>query len=445
MKKELKERLEQSLQTLIPQVLWNKLDGYGGALEQYFEGTLETGGEEDNFRALRGIIREEINYLKAYEQENQGDTDVRQSLKSTSEGSGASSSTETQYLQPDLGSYEKKRRQALAEHSANLAEGEARIIDFRQTYLSGQVLTPDQAHALLESPVASYLPEALLVESHIPLDHEAEILDYDRRAEMPEVDHRITIKAEPPGEIYTIQYAQRDLLADEDPSTPGVNYRVCIYEDTNTRHLKSPDSWRLKYWSRAGLKKTTFLWPGSLLDALQIQGRWLARRYGWEEEDAVWFILTGSPPRLSALKIGVQFAGRKTAIKMEIAPWVSADVVRENYYKTQRQMLAKGVRELPLRSLEVFQFVQREARKKGELPSWPELARSWNHENPEWAYGDFRGLRQTYQRTRANLLPSYGLPQSKPLPPEARAEIEASEKRLVKSLQAAREEPQPAR
>lgn len=437
-REKLKIRLERSLRTNIPQVVWKRLGGYGGALESYYDRSLEGGEEETNFRALRGIIEEELVYLEEYEREKEGL--VRNAEPEFAAATPrATDLTGAEYLEPDLGEYEKQRRQALAEHAARLAGGEREVVDFRRAYLDGEVLKPEQAYVLLESAAACYLPESLFESSYIPLQHQAELVGYERRADKPKIDHRVTVKVDPPGVLCTVQYAPRDPCSKEDPVDPAVDYRVCVTEDEEDhRRVKAPNSWRLKYVGRHGLKKTSFVWPMSLLDILRRQSDLLAKRYDWRGEDAVWFFLTGEPPKLSTLKLGVRLNmwGHKATINLEVAPWVSADMVKENYRKVQRQVLGKRSHELPLRSLAVFRFVERKTREAGELPSWPKLLTSWNAENPEWEYSNFRGLYQTYHRTYDKLLSPLQLPKSKPLPPEAKVELKAREERLIQFLRA---------
>ncbi len=420
----------------IPRTLCNKLDRDRWT-EDYHKRELEQGGgEEANFQALRGRVKEELAYLEEYKREMAGVTE--ESGTETEEGreeETGSSDYCSKYFEPDLGEYEKERRLALAEWMARQADNDEEVADFRSRYLEGRVLEGAQAYAFLESPAACYFPAEWFEGSYIPPKHKAEIVSYDRAVGKPKIGHRVTVEVNPPGVARTVRYAP---YQGPMPGGEPADYRVCAYRDEAHTVPKPPCSWPLTYRDKYGLKETVYPWPTSLLYDLRERSILLAKTYDWKEEDAVWFFLTGEPSGLSALTLGFRISARgsKATINLEVAPWVSPDVLKKNYQKVQSQVLTERPHELPIRSLAVFRFVERKIRKRGKLPSWPELLESWRAENPEWAYKNFRSLRQVYYRTRNNLLPSYRLPESKPLPQEVQAELEKRFQRVRERAEA---------
>jgi hypothetical protein len=305
-----------------------------------------------------------------------------------------------EYFEVELGDYERERQRAFAEVMAREVSENEQVVGFRQDYLGGRVLTPDQAHALLESPAARYFVIELFLELKIPAaEHRAEILGrYERLRDAPDdVDHRVTISVDPPGVTRKVRYARHEApVTDSDQ----IDVQHCAFKDSEHTVMKMPDEVLLRYRDRDGVRQVTHIWPESVLDELRHRSRMVARMYGWEEEDVVWFFLTGDAPELNALRLNVRFtAGNLPTITITAAPWVSAETIKKNAHKVQSQVLLKGNYALSLRSIAVLRFVERNIRERGKRPPWPELKEGWNQERPEWRYQSYRGLRQTYYRT----------------------------------------------
>jgi hypothetical protein len=430
-KAELKAKLERTLRRKIPRVTWDRLSGFGGAVEQYYEGSLELdGGEEDDFRALKGIFAEELKYLERYEQEKAGvAVEVHETQAAGDALSAQKRDAELRYFDVELGDYEKERQRAFAEAVAREANRDEEVVSFRRDYLGVNTLTPDQAYSFLESPAAGYFMADLFLNLQVSAArHRAEIVgQYERvRDAFNDVDHRVTVRVDPPGITQRVRYARR-----ESPVTDGdqIDIRHCVFKDSEGAVMKTPDEVLLRYRGREGAREVAHIWPDSVLDELRRRSSMLANIYGWKEEDMVWFFLTGEAPRLSTLTLNVRLtAGKLTTITMTAAPWVSAETIKKNYQKVQRQVLVKGNHALSLRSIAVLRFVERNIREKGKLPRWTGLLDRWNQEHPEWKYQSYRGLRQTYYRAldavvyaparlpKANLTPA--------LEEKAREEIE---------------------
>ena len=350
---------------------------------------------------------------------------------------------EGRYFEVELGECERERQKAFAEVMTRYlaynedALGNREIANFRQDLLGDSLLSAEQAYALLESPAAQYFHASWFEEWGIPVvGHVSEVVGrYDPGRRKGEVDHRVTVRVDPPGITRAVRYAHPDLPA---LANSEEDRRACfIYKDNGA--VVEPFE-RLRYRAKDGLKDTVLVWPGSLLDYIsRFTAKW-ARMYKWEEEDMLWALLTGEAPRLSALKVNVRHSlGNQTTITLAVAPWVGADVVEKNYRKIQRQVLVRG-NHAPERSIAVLRFVERVIREEGKRPTWEKLWRRWNREKPHWAYKDYRGLRQAYERTLKKVVhATYRMPEAKPSP-AAEERGEAMRKRFINAL-----EPQQAR
>jgi hypothetical protein len=292
------------------------------------------------------------------------------------------------------------------------------------------VLTLEQAYAFLESPAARYVAADLFLELQIPAaEHGAELMDrYERVRDAPnDVDHRVTVRVDPPGVTMRVRYARPGR-----PVTDGdqIDVRHCVFKGTKREAMQTPDEVLLRYRGRDGVREVAYIWPGSMLDGLRYASSMLARRYGWKEEDAVWLCLTGEAPKLNPLTINVRFtAGNPPTTTLTAAPWVSAETIKRNYQKVQGQVLVKGNHALSLRSMAVLRFVEKDIRERSKRLPWRELLVRWNQEHPEWKYQDYRGLRQTYYRTlNAIVHAPVRLPESKPSPRVQRRSREALER-----------------
>jgi hypothetical protein len=122
---------------------------------------------------------------------------------------------------------------------------------------------------------------------------------------------------------------------------------------------------------------------------------------------------------------------------MEAAAWMPAEIIAENFRSIQRQVLTKGSNRLPVRSLEVCAFVERNIQGADKERLWPDLWRKWNAENPDKSYGDYRGFRQAYFRNMPKILQSYEPPKTKPSPKVEKRTQEIQERiaRLLETLE----------
>jgi hypothetical protein len=300
----------------------------------------------------------------------------------------------------ELSEYEKERQRAFAEILARLASKEKEVIEFRRDFLGGALLTREQAHNFLESPATRYFGLDFFEAWEIPLiKHQAEIVEYDEGLGKSEIDHRVSVRVDPPGTVKSAQYAPHWVPAIGD----GTIRKVCSYSDREHTQAKHPNEHPLTYRDREGFKARVYPWPFSVLDELRRRCNRLARLYSWEEEDMVWVFLTGEAPSLPALKLRVKYTQSGPRITLTAVSWISAEAVKRNVEKSQKQILVKNPRELPSRSLAVLRFVEKVKRTEGERPPWSDLLSQWNRDHPQWSYRSWRGFAQTYRRTLDNV------------------------------------------
>jgi hypothetical protein len=310
----------------------------------------------------------------------------------------------------ELGDIESPRSKALEEYIAKLASCERSVYGFRDWYLNGGVLLPEQARALLSSPAAAYLPPHYFNpqrELHVPLvghvatPPEMEPVDIDENGPYTPVK----VFVDPPGRKLTAKVrGTKELLI---PSEDGRPQRVTVSGYSVLNELRRVSS-RLLRWRP------------------------------WNEEETNWFVLTGEPPAMPAAS-GRYRASRTPiitygTITMTIQPWVSAKTVRDFYQRLQSRLKEKKPRAPSERNLAVFRFVidqQRvelpgaagdafERMKPPKLvrPPWRTLLERWNHIHPEgdeWHYKeeDVRNFYKDFKRAeKAVIHPAYKIPTS---------------------------------
>jgi hypothetical protein len=415
------------------EVLWHQLEN-DHTLSEYSQGYYDKND-------VLGEAREKIREAHELSQALGG---ARRPQRRENGGKESRRSLQEEYFEVDLGDYEEKRARAYEEVLAREAGFTQEIANFRRGLLGDRLLTLEQAHDLLESPAARFLQPALFEQWRIPLTgHTAELLEYESSHDEREIDHRATIRVEPPGVTKTVRYANDD-AAEIDGKT--VDWHWYLHLDAEGRMGIHPERRVLRYRDRDDLKEEMWVWPGSALDALRgFSARW-ARISGWEEEDMNLWLLCGRPPRLDPLTAKVRYKiGFPLTIDLTVHPWVPAETVLENYLKIQRQLLGKENHRLKLRSLDVLRFVENGIREEGTRPPWRRLLERWNTERPaQDHFRDLRNFARVYKATLDRVAHySFYLPRRKPLSPAAKkkrdkkvAEGEAFMERFAASLEA---------
>lgn len=140
----------------------------------------------------------------------------------------------------------------------------------------------------------------------------------------------------------------------------------------------------------------------STLDRLASRLAWC---YSWRERAAARFILTGRTPELLSMAVGFgegerDYVPNTAQVQITADIGVSVEEVAEAFKTAQRQILGGDNRKRE-RALEVARFVARQIREHGKRPPWTTIWERWNEEHPtkeEGHYGDYRAIRQTFER-----------------------------------------------
>ena len=145
---DLVNKMQRAVRRPIPRVLLNKLSGFGGAIENYLDGTLEEGGgEKENFRALKGIVREELKYLDEYDRETK--SSPSRAFEVDPEAALLTGKTAEDWVFDD---YERARARALSEYMAMAADQHPAVTEFRDRTLGGNLLSAEEALNVLNTP-----------------------------------------------------------------------------------------------------------------------------------------------------------------------------------------------------------------------------------------------------------------------------------------------------
>jgi hypothetical protein len=134
----------------------------------------------------------------------------------------------------------------------------------------------------------------------------------------------------------------------------------------------------------------------------------------WGDDDASWFVLTGSytppiaTPTVDTRVAGIEGGPEIGTITLTVDPWLPAETVAEMYKKAQREMLDRKPHQVSRSRLRLLEFVE----SWGEGNTWRECMDLWNVHNPEEKYKDLRNFRKAYRQVRALVLePGYHVAQ----------------------------------
>ncbi len=421
-------------------VLWQQLE------KEHYVGEFRQGdvNEEEILRKAREKLSVARELVYAFDGQVSAPHKQRDDEK---EGGASSSKPDERYFDVDLSDYERERARAYEEILAREAalnqgpNGSFPIKDWRRTFLGEELLSAEEAQRFLESPATRFFQHGMFEAWGIPLiGHEAEVFEYDAGAEKPYIDHRATIKINPPSLTKTVYYADPE-IAGFDPE--AIDWHWYWHRGTKDNGVR-PEERMLFYKDRDGLKEKMWVWPGSVLDSLRYLSSHWAKILGWKEEDMTMWLLTGEPAKWEPLQVKLSFkTGRPTTASLTIHPWMPAETVARNYRKLQHQLFGQDNRPLQSRSLAVLRFVERRIKEcHGKRPSWSRLVNEWNEQSvPDWRYDNRSNLARTYREALHSVAhSSYSIPERKISPAAkrkaARLSAEARERteRLLRSL-----------
>ncbi len=281
---------------------------------------------------------------------------------------------------------------------------------FRDDVLGG-LLSPEQARTFVTSPaVRSFQRRRFNEWGTPPVGHKATVVRTDADVEgfkwgpnfsdfikfgfRPWIDRFIEVYVEPPGITKNVLYGSNNIRV---PEGLRVDDRYFFYEsDEEDEYVRELPESVIRYPWKDRVYEVKAL-PNSLLDELLGLSNALAGVYGWKQEDALWFVLTGKTPQVSPLEVsaslltGYDHSPPVWTITLEVRPWVGVETVKKAYQEIVRQMLRgdSSKNKKTEKKLALFRFVVEQTKAHGKRPNWPILFEQWNEEYPEgheWHY-----------------------------------------------------------
>lgn len=282
----------------------------------------------------------------------------------------------------------KAMLRAMSELFAQLAHQYPEVVEFRDKVLGGRLLTEDEAHNLLASYAARLFTLEQFSDWKIPvIGHDSELVEYDHGLDKDEIDHRATIRVDPPEATKTVRYAF--------PHGKGTNIRCVVQGERAVLQAVIPPNQRDAFAGRmpivlrGGYKYPPFLWPGSVVDKLYDLAEELSDQFDWPDKDAAtWFILTGKAPEVRPInarwetKTG-KYLNPQWRIRLTIPPWLPEKEVLKAYRQMRGQVLEGTKLPKTTTPLEVARFVREQDRLNGyKRRSWKSLHEQWKEEHP---------------------------------------------------------------
>ncbi len=276
---------------------------------------------------------------------------------------------------------------------ARIAATDEAVRRFRTQVLGGEPLAADEAQRALSSPALYLLSPKSLRSLSMPIRHHEARVEH-RRAETKRRRWKENVKL-------TLTWQSRSKAFE-------FSIRRSIHDGM---WLEVPP----QLWGRVTPfgQYEPFVRRGSLFDQLRKAGAWLVQRFPWKPWDAVWFVLTGAPPPVPPIEIGVrswssQTGGvqtfRRSVLTLTVDPWLSAKSLARVYRAHQKELLGARIRGLGANLYVVFEFVLRHEGPEGRCVSWSRLWKAWNRAHPDRRYGDYRNFRSDYVRARNALM-----------------------------------------
>jgi hypothetical protein len=324
-----------------------------------------------------------------------------------------------------LGEDAEKRAQVYSGCLAKLAAPED-LVRFRVQCLDDKLLSPHEARALLTSPVAAHWSRLPFQELRVPVVGPTFHVTEGMRDEK--------------GSYSLVEVPLPSSKVEPFKDRRPLKLKAGAWELPEKRE-KARSNERLKREHKIGYGPQERAWkvvpyPGGdrlthrvLVERQSILGNLhdivsrLIQRYPWEEQDAVWFVLTGETPPVAPLTWQARWFGSGIwedsfsygFVTLKIEPWVDPKLVWKVYSDIQRGLRnGRRNRRLGLKSLELLQFVNERvnvaslsrAERREEAPK---LVAAWDRAYPDDSYdGNTREFWKAYHRAhQAVMSPTY--------------------------------------
>jgi hypothetical protein len=162
----------------------------------------------------------------------------------------------------------------------------------------------------------------------------------------------------------------------------------------------------------------------------------LKKFHGWHEGEATWWMLTGESPSARPLRVSYReshsrFSPDLYLIGLEAPPWISVETLAGAFAEMKRRMNAE--KKLPdARSYRAARFIEARLHKAGaNKPTFEDMRREWNQENPGEKFPDYRTFRKVYDRIPVERItyPAYTTNIERPVTPEMQRQLHRSRKK----------------
>jgi hypothetical protein len=285
----------------------------------------------------------------------------------------------------------EERQAALGRHLAHAVSEYDSIKSFRKDFLSGRLLSEEEALTFLSSPLATAKSHAVF--KMLGTDPLKQILDTNYQVKEDQDDSGPYRKlvwgsgrsstVRPLGIVATKRVFPGDVVTHD--ILPG---------------LRVPRDRAVILPHPCEEGRFVVAQPGSIIgDAVRLAQVSLDG-FPISREKGVWFILTGefipeNPVRIHYVTNQRPYLLKRTTITLEVESWLPPEEVLEQYRHAQHQILGRTPRSLKRRTVDLFEFVNQH---KGK--TWRELFDAWNETHPSQRFRDRSHLYTTYMRAR---------------------------------------------
>jgi len=147
--------------------------------------------------------------------------------------------------------------------------------------------------------------------------------------------------------------------------------------------------------------------PAGVLGKLRNVVQVLSLSYGWDQAEAVRFVLCDTPPTLPARAFHRQgiFPCASGRILLDLPPWVSDDEVLSLYHQGKHNAGLAHQKPLSSKIAALVQFVCRRLGENGQpVGGWATVWQEWNAAYPQWRYATWQQMCSDFRRKEHALL-----------------------------------------
>jgi len=271
---------------------------------------------------------------------------------------------------------EIERVRVFSTYLSRLAEQERQVKRIRHVFFGDTLLSNNQAEKLKASVAARTLPHSLFVAHGIPL------LNHEVAIQLPDVPAESNNGERSPAQVIHITWGNQ-----------------CVHDERVSFDIDKA----LRESAHFLLGKGVL--TGSALDDIREACLMLTKMYGWDEVKAAQFLLTGDTPEIPLIGIDVGMAASEeyvhSPIWLRVQPWTSPRTVARIYQRIQKTVFGAKRKAISRKNLALFEFGQRYVHGGGV--TWEDLRKEWNCAHSEWAFTNYRAMRQEFERCRKQI------------------------------------------